>query len=320
MSKGLHPRNKHAGFYDFQQLTKICPDLNSFVRKSPRGEPTLDFSDPDAVKTLNRALLNDYYGISKWDIPSGYLCPPIPGRADYLHSIADLLASCHGGVIPRGESIRVLDIGVGASCIYPLIGHHEYGWKFVGSECDLKAFASAKKNILENDNLTEAIELRLQPSSTNILKGIILQAEVFQLSMCNPPFHASLAEAQEGSRRKWKNLGKRLNHSTSTNHSKSSQSPRLNFGGQGTELWCPGGEVAFVRKMIDESVDYSENVFWFSTLISKEANLPVIYAALKKAGVAERRTLEMAQGQKKSRVVAWTFRAGSTNLKKRPDR
>jgi 23S rRNA (adenine1618-N6)-methyltransferase len=250
------------------------------------------------VKALNCALLKRFYGVSKWDVPAGYLCPPIPGRADYLHHLADLLGSSNGGVVPHGEEIRVLDVGVGANCIYPLIGHGEYGWSFVGSDVDSTAIASAKQIVAWNDKLQNVIEIRQQLSSKNILSGLLIGEEVFDASMCNPPFHASLAEAQAGTRRKWNNLGMGAGKT---------QPPNLNFGGKESELCFPGGEAGFVRLMIDESARIGTRVFWFSTLISKEATLPGVYAALKKANVFEWKTLEMSQGQKKSRVVAWTF-------------
>jgi 23S rRNA (adenine1618-N6)-methyltransferase len=70
-------------------------------------------------------------------------------------------------------------------------------------------------------------------------------------------------------------------------------------------LWCKGGEEAFVCRMIEESRQVRG--LWFTTLISKSATLPCVYRALKKAGVMDSRTIQMAQGQKKSRIVAWTF-------------
>lgn len=298
LASTLHPRNRHRGRYDFQQLTSTCPELTPFVYPGLRGDLTIDFAHPAAVKTLNRALLQHFYRISKWDIPPGYLCPPIPGRADYLHYIADLLGSCRSGIIPRGRLVRVLDIGVGANCIYPMIGRFEYGWSFVGSDRDPVALDSAKRIVEENESLMGAVELRLQTSPPSILKGVLLKDEVFDVSICNPPFHASLEEAQEGSLRKWNQLGIEPGRG---------KLPQLNFGGQEGELWCPGGEVAFVGRLIRESSDYAQAVFFFSALISKEASLPAVYAALKKQGVVESWTLEMAQGQKKSRVVAWTF-------------
>jgi 23S rRNA (adenine1618-N6)-methyltransferase len=297
----MHSRNRHTGRYDFKELTKANPELAEFVSVNPRnlhGESTIDFANPEAVKALNSALLKHFYGITDWDVPPGYLCPPIPGRSDYLHEIADLLSSYNDDVIPRGKSVRVLDVGVGASCIYPIIGHGEYGWSFVGSDVDSTALDSAKRIVQKNKELSGAVELRLQTSSTDILNGLITKNEVFDASICNPPFHASLAEAQAGSRRKWNNLGKGV--------PRSGVAPKLNFGGQDSELWCPGGEVAFVRRMIEQSVEHAKNVFCFSTLISKEVNLPAVFTDLHRVG-AEATTLEMTQGQKKSRVVAWTF-------------
>lgn len=298
----MHSRNRHTGHYDFKLLKKAYPGLSAFVTQSPRGESTIDFADPDAVKALNAALLKHFYGVSKWDIPTGYLCPPIPGRADYLHHVADLLGETNDGLIPQGDTIRILDIGVGANCIYPIIGRCEYGWSFVGSDVDATALASARKVVENNKGLHGGIELRLQTSPDKILEGLFIGDELFDVSICNPPFHASLTEAQAGSRRKWYNLGK-----GKPSDRRPKEAPKLNFGGQSTELWCPGGEIAFVRRMIEQSAAHAENVFCFSTLISKEANLPAVFTALKKAGAVESVTLEMAQGQKKSRAVAWTF-------------
>ena len=137
----LHPRNRHRARYDFPQLVHSYAELAAFVQRNKFGDESIDFANPAAVKALNRALLLHFYGITNWDIPAGYLCPPIPGRADYLHYLADLLADGNGGVVPRGPAVRVLDVGMGANCIYPIIGHQEYGWQFVGTEIDPVACA-----------------------------------------------------------------------------------------------------------------------------------------------------------------------------------
>ena len=308
---GLHPRNRHRGLYDFAQLVAACPELARFVAPNAHGDLSVDFANAQAVRALNRALLQHCYGVCGWDIPSAYLCPPIPGRADYLHVIADLLAGDHGGVIPCGAAVRGLDVGVGANGVYPLIGHSEYGWSFVGSDIDPLALASLQRVVDVNAGLRKFITLRLQSSPENIFSGALQGNEVFDFTLCNPPFHASLDEAQEGSARKWRNLGKLAT-------GKSDDAPRLNFGGQGAELWCPGGELAFVRRMIAESAVFPARCRWFTTLVSKAASLPVVYAALRQAGVREWKTLDMAQGQKKSRVVAWTFLDAA--LRKAPGR
>ncbi len=289
----LHPRNRHHGRYDFAALQAACPELARFVRNSPRGEPTIDFADAVAVKWLNKALLASCYGVREWDIPAGFLCPPIPGRADYIHYLADLLAS--DGVDPAGP-VKVLDVGVGANMIYPLIGQAEYGWEFVGSDIDPAALASAARIIAANPGLADTVSLRRQHDPQRVFEGIIGAADYFDITMCNPPFHASAAAAQAGSLRKVANLtGKRPARAT------------LNFGGRQAELWCEGGEPAFLARMVQESTQFAERCRWFSSLVSREAHLPALYRALKRVDVAEWVTIDMAQGQKVSRLVAWRF-------------
>ncbi|RTZ45591.1 23S rRNA (adenine(1618)-N(6))-methyltransferase RlmF [Candidimonas sp. SYP-B2681] len=297
-ASALHPRNRHQGRYDFGLLIENSPALAAFVILTPNEEPSIDFADAASVKALNRALLKTFYGVEQWDIPPNYLCPPIPGRADYVHNLADLLAESRGGVIPHGLAVRILDIGVGANIIYPLIGHAEYGWQFVGSDIDLQALNAAKSIIDANTGLASAIALRHQKSHEHIFAGLLYADERFDLTMCNPPFHASAEEAASSSQRKWRGLGKsRPRH----------KAPALNFGGQSNELWCNGGEARFVRRLIEESVQVRKQILWFSTLVSKESNLPDVLYHLRKVRAADVRTIDMAQGQKKSRFVAWTF-------------
>ena len=292
----LHPRNPHRAPYDFPLLSKVSPALAAFVRPNPYGSLSIDFADPTAVKALNRALLKHFYGVEHWDIPKGYLCPPIPGRADYVHYLADLLAESNGGVLPPGEEITVLDVGVGANCIYPIIGRRAYGWHFVGSDVDGVAVRAAQQIEAANPSLAGAIEARLQPARTRIFDGLIQSGELFDLTMCNPPFHTSAAAAAAGSQRKTSGLG-----------TGRGTRPVLNFGGQNHELWCEGGEASFIRRMVQESGRRPRTAYWFTSLVSKKETLPGVYRALKTAGAIEVRTIEMAQGQKKSRLVAWTF-------------
>jgi 23S rRNA (adenine1618-N6)-methyltransferase len=290
---GLHPRNRHARGYDFERLLAIGPELGPLLRRAPHGGTTIDFADPVAVRALNKALLADAYGIVGWDLPPGYLCPPIPGRADYLHHLADVLAEDAGGRIPRGAGVHVLDVGVGASAIYPLIGHREYGWTFVGTEVDEIALACAARILAANPGLEQAIVLRRQPDPRAVLAGVVLPGERFDLTLCNPPFHASAREARAATQQKWRKLGR--------------PGQARNFGGQAAELWCPGGEVGFIRRMVEESTALREQVRWFTTLLSSAAELPTVQGALRQAGAREIRTVSMAQGQKRGRFVAWTF-------------
>lgn len=294
---GLHPRNLHGTRYDLRALVQAVPTLGPLVHPSPRGEATVDFTNPRAVRLLNAALLAHHYRIQGWDIPEGFLCPPVPGRADHLHHLADLLAG--EGAVPRGSAVRVLDLGTGASAIYPLLGHRIYGWTFVGTESNPAALACAKAILAANPDLKHAIALRLQTNPGAIFQGVVDSGERFDLCLCNPPFHASAQAVRATAETKWRKLGRPEERS------------RLNFGGASAELWCPGGELAFVRRIIDESAQQPDLCRWFSSLVSKAEHLPRLQAALREAKATEVKVLAMRQGQKQSRILAWRYGSGS---------
>ncbi len=288
----LHPRNLHNGRYNLFKLSKAHKPLVGHIKRSPTGDKTINFSNPNAVLALNTALLKTYYDISFYDIPEGFLCPPIPGRADYIHYLADLI-----GQPSANPDVRILDIGSGANLIYPIIGSKAYQWRFKASELNAKAFQSAQQ-LIEKNGLDTSISIIKQNSPDKIFDGIITDGDKFDAVMCNPPFHKSAAEAAEGSSRKVRQLNK---------HKKVKAVPKLNFGGQANELWCDGGEVAFIKRMISESVNYKRQVNWFTSLVSKSDNLNPIKQALKKVNASQIQVVKMAQGSKESRFIAWRF-------------
>lgn len=290
---GLHPRNIHQDRYDLRKLQEVEPQLSKFVFTNQYGNETVDFSDPQAVISLNKALLRTYYKLDFWEIPEGFLCPPVPGRADYIHYLADLLAQVNKGKIPTGNKVQALDIGAGANLIYPILGNAIYRWSVIGAETSESALQNAQSIVEKNSGLDQKIALRQQTNPGHIFKGIIQTGDFFDLTLCNPPFHESEAEAQKGTERKLKNLNLKKNE--------------LNFGGKAGELWCQGGEKQFVRNMIQESQLFKHQVFLFTSLVSKESNLKPLLQHLKKAGVAESKVIDMAQGNKKSRLLAWTY-------------
>ncbi|CDT86176.1 23S rRNA (adenine(1618)-N(6))-methyltransferase RlmF [Vibrio coralliirubri] len=317
---GLHPRNQHTGRYDFELLVAALPELKEHLIKNPVGEDTINFSDPLAVKLLNKALLVHHYGVKHWDIPAGYLCPPIPGRADYIHRVADILNSDGQGEPYNHASVKALDIGVGANCIYPIIGATEYKWRCTGTDVDSISIKTANFIAESNPNLKGKIRARLQADSESIFKGVIKDNERYDVTICNPPFHSSLEEAEKGSQRKLDNLaanrakkaGQSFKPETNKKPVKLDKStqqakPTLNFGGQKAELWCPGGEAAFIMKMARESQLFATQVLWFTTLISKKDNVDMVRSELGKLRAKQVKVVEMSQGQKVSRFIAWTF-------------
>ena len=277
-------------------LITATPELKKHVSPNKFGDDSVDFSSPLAVKLLNRALLSHYYGLENWEFPDENLCPPIPGRADYIHYMADLLCENNFGTIPTGDKITCLDVGLGASCIYPIIGVTEHQWNFIGSDINPLSIESAQNIVNSNSSLKGKVECRLQKNPKNIFQGILGKAEKVDLTICNPPFHSSIEEAQKGTQRKTKNLsGKKVN------------SAELNLAGISKELVYDGGEYRFIQNMIRESKVISKNCYWFSTLVSKQSNLKGIYQLLERAEALQIKMIPLGTGNKSSRIVAWTF-------------
>ena len=299
-SKGLHPRNLHRHGYAFQALVGSHPPLASYVKENAYGNLSIDFADPRAVKSLNAALLKHHYDIVGWDLPDGALCPPVPGRADYIHYIAELLG-CDEPIdrqAPSRPEMRLLDIGTGAGGIYPLLACKIYGWHCVGSDIDAGSLRNVASILAANSGLEARVSLRLQDDRNRMFDGIVQAGESFDVTVCNPPFHGSPEEARRSNHRKASNLARRRGQPVSST---------LNFGGRSAELWCKGGERLFLKKLMKESRLFKDQCRWFTSLVSKRDNVKPAKKWLRKLGVDVIREIEMAQGNKITRILAWTF-------------
>ncbi|MGS2726557.1 23S rRNA (adenine(1618)-N(6))-methyltransferase RlmF [Psychroserpens sp. BH13MA-6] len=285
----MHKKNLHQGDYDLQALITAAPELEAYIYKNDFGKVTVDFSNPKAVKLLNKGLLKRYYNISYWDFPDTNLCPPIPGRVDYIHLLNDLIVDT-----VRSKTIKILDIGTGATCIYPLLGHAVYGWSFVGTDIHKNSLQIAQK-IVDNNHLSQHISLRLQQDPQQILTGVLSTSETLTASMCNPPFFSSAEEAQKQTQRKLKGLGTVQNKT------------ERNFSGLAHELWYPGGEKAFLHNYLYQSSLLKTNCVWYTSLVSKSEHIKSMKTSLEKLGAQQIKILDSTLGNKKSRVVAWTF-------------
>jgi 23S rRNA (adenine1618-N6)-methyltransferase len=281
----VHPKNPFAKDYDFDNLIQQYSPLKDFVFVNKYGNKSIKFSDQQAVKALNNALLMAHYGLTYWDIPEDNLCPPVPGRLDYLLHIADL--------IPK-ENLQLLDIGTGANLIYPILATCNFNWNCTASEVDKDSLRNAQEIIDKNSKLNK-IALRPQQFKNSILENIIQPDDEFDVVICNPPFYKNRFEAEQKNRRKSQNL-------------QLDEDEGVNFGGRSNELWYKGGEEAFIKKMISESLQFKDQVHWFSSLVSRKENLKNIKRAVNKTLPTEVKIVEMEQGNKKSRFIAWTFR------------
>ena len=202
--------------------------------------------------------------------------------------------------IPKGSGVKVLDIGTGANCIYPILGAQSYGWRFVGTDVNPSAIQSAKEIVAKNSNLTPLINVVQQKDEQAIFRGIIRKQDFYDLTMCNPPFHRDHAEAMAGTERKWNNL-KGIEKRGSV---------ELNFGGQAAELWCKGGELSFLKRMASESRQFADQVRFFSSLVAKSEHIRPLKKRLKELDATHIEVIQMAQGQKISRVLVWSYTLG----------
>lgn len=302
------------------------------------GRQTVNWSNPESVRALNTALLVADYGINSnyADIlPKGALFPPVPGRADYIHHIADLLQSSNtnGGKdnVPTGRQVVGIDVGTGASCIYPLLAASIYGWRMIATEINSMSIRSARDIVAANE-LDELIDVRAQEKSDFIFDGVLQPEEVVDFTMCNPPFYPSKEAFQAENARKQRGLSRsrqaRRNVSPLPVHlttfSKSAAGMSNNFGGNEHELWCNGGEVAFVKNMIRESELYRDRCLWFTSLVSRKNNLPKIECIMNMKGTRRNRKkggrrarsqvevqavqhLPMGTGHKSATILMWSF-------------
>ncbi|SDB37120.1 23S rRNA (adenine1618-N6)-methyltransferase [Flavobacteriaceae bacterium MAR_2010_188] len=290
----MHPKNPYSDRYDIKGLAKHYPSLKEHIILNPDGQQTIDFSSSLSVFELNKAILLKDFDLEEYQLPTGYLIPPIPGRLDYLLHLKEFLIEKFK--IKKDSEIKGLDIGSGANGIYCILAAQYFNWNMVGAESDARAVEIANNNINGNKRLKDRVEIRLQKDKSFLFKNIIQPDEQFDFSICNPPFHSSKEEALKGSFKKIRNLG-----GTATD-----QDISLNFEGQANELWCNGGESLFIKRMIKESVSYKSQVKVFSSLVSKSENLPKIEKQLRKIK-SQHQIIPMEQGNKKSRIVLWWF-------------
>ena len=166
--------------------------------------------------------------------------------------------------------------------------------RVVFNEITKNSIKQAEKIIAKN-NLEDRVSIRFQSNPNQILQGILTKTDIFTLTMCNPPFYKDETEANSATLKKLKGLNQDTN------------SINRNFSGISNELWYKGGEKAFLHNYLYESSLFKNKCFWYTTLVANKDNIKSMYASLDKLGAKIIKTLPINIGQKKSRVVAWTF-------------
>ncbi|KAH8114957.1 hypothetical protein DFH11DRAFT_1508325 [Phellopilus nigrolimitatus] len=286
----MHARNPYKTQIDFESLAESYAPLKPFLKKTAKEAVTIDFKEPDAQKRLTEALLARDFGLTL-NLPKGRLCPPVRStRLNYLLWVQDLLEETFRS-LPRSREVIGLDIGTGASAIYPLLGCRlDASWHFLGTEIDSASYASAFQNVEANNLGTRIRVLKTAPSNPLLAPLFSEPDRRFAFTMCNPPFYGSATEVARSAESK-------------------ALEPSAVCTGAEVEMITPGGEEAFVQRMVTESLEgtIGERCLWFTSMLGKLASVIAIVAALRAHKVDNYALAELVQGQTRRWVVAWSF-------------
>ena len=235
---------------DFLILIKEFPDLKKYIIKQNEEkleEISFEWSNNNLSLLMTKSILDYYFNIKYYNIPKGYLIPPIPSRLNYLNLINKILIKEINSQSRYSSDIIGIDIGTGANIIYPILGNSIFNWKFICSEINDESYNNAKL-ILEKNNLENEINLIKQKNKNNIFLNILNQENKYIFSLCNPPYY---------------------DYETEIKLDEKKRDNEFNFD----EVYYKKGEFGFFQRYFIESTCYKKNVYLFSILIGKKANM-----------------------------------------------
>ncbi|KLU82441.1 hypothetical protein MAPG_01513 [Magnaporthiopsis poae ATCC 64411] len=279
-------KNLYARGLDFRQLALEDADFAAVLKKSGQ----LDFTDPVAFLQLTKSTLKRDFGLDI-ELPADRLCPPIPNRHNYILWLKELLDS--SSYDRPGGRLSGIDIGTGASCIYPLLGCTQRPWEFIATDLDEKSLSYAAENVKRN-GLKHRIRLvqRRVPEDP-LIPLDELGVDSVDFVMTNPPFYESAEEMDRLASSKMR-------------------PPDSACTGAPVEMICDGGEVRFVGRMLAESLRLRHRVRWYTAMLGKLSSLEILVDGLRATeGLAANFAVaEFVQGTKTRRwAVAWSFGA-----------
>lgn len=283
-------RNLYASEPNFAHLGQKYPDFGALFTDGSY----LDFTDPAAVMQLTKTLLLESFGL-RVSLPADRLCPPVPNRHNYILWLKDLLDSTSASYTETYETERKvtgLDIGTGASLIYPLLGCAQRpGWSFVATDIDAESLVSARANAHANglDSRIRVVDRAGGASNALIPLDELEDLDTLDFVMTNPPFYASDDELLDLAARK-------------------AQPPHSACTGAAVEMVCEGGEVAFVGRMVEESLVLRDRVQWYTAMLGKQSSLETLIERLRGHGITNFAATTFIQGSRTRRwALGWSF-------------
>ncbi|CAG5136646.1 unnamed protein product [Candidula unifasciata] len=289
LNKFMHPRNRYKNSKpSFLHLALKYPDFRAHTTQDASGKVILDFKNADALRALTTCLLKEDFGLSV-ELPADRLVPTLPLRLNYIHWLEDIVGT--------NENIWGIDVGTGASCVYPLLAAKMNKWHFLATEADPENVFYANKNVAAN-GFQEFIYVK-KVSAEDILIAPLQTFTVrtqFDFCMCNPPFFADHMEAQ------------------AITNTRSADRPEASTLSTASPQECiaQGGEVGFVRQMIDESTVLRDKIRVFTSMVGKKSSLAPLKAELLHQKVAKYSTTEFCQGKTMRWGIAWTYDSSVT--------
>uniref|UniRef100_A0A6B2L5D9 U6 small nuclear RNA (adenine-(43)-N(6))-methyltransferase n=1 Tax=Arcella intermedia TaxID=1963864 RepID=A0A6B2L5D9_9EUKA len=262
---------------NFEEIALKHPPLQPHLIRS-KGTTTIDWKNEDSQRELTKALLSVHFNV-KIELSPTNLCPTVTSRSNYIYWINDLLNGSPSPSPGGDEKKKVIgiDIGTGASCIYPLLGASIYGWDFLGTDIDPASLEYAIKNVALND-WNDKIQTRLVQEGSILLNNL-KDNESFDFCMCNPPFFDSLEQKVDN--------------------------PKTVCEATLNELVTVGGELAFISQIIQESLVLKSQVRWYSSMIGRKKNVKKLLNLLKKHKVTNIRSTTFYQGLTTRWAIAW---------------
>ncbi|KAJ6487757.1 S-adenosyl-L-methionine dependent methyltransferase [Mycena sanguinolenta] len=281
----MHPRNPYRTPPDFCELAESYPALKSHII-SYSGGFSIDFKNEASQRRLTEALLHRDFGLSL-NLPLNRLCPPVPNRLNYVLWIQDIIRTTEflGHTLP----VLGLDIGTGASAIYPLLSCRlESALSFVATDVDNFSLSCAQSNV-EQNGLADRIQVFQTTPDAPIFAPLHQEPDLrADFTMCNPPFYSSREDV------------------TTSAESKEFE-PNAVCTGADVEMITEGGEASFVRRMVDESVEIGERCRWYTSMLGKMSSITEIIGAIREHGIQNYGITEFVQGSTRRWAVVWSF-------------
>ncbi|CAK7262668.1 hypothetical protein SEPCBS119000_000091 [Sporothrix epigloea] len=282
---------------DFLALARDDPEFAAVCTRPGQ----INFRDPAAVRQLTQSLLRRDFGL-KVDLPPDRLCPPVPNRVSYVLWVTELVGTTRGGSTP--EQVVGLDIGTGASCIYPLLACTiSPSWRFLATDIDADSLQSARNNV-ERNGLAERIRVVRRTLDDSLVALEENESLNLTFTMCNPPFYASADEMAASAAAK-------------------QQPPHSACTGAPVEMvYSPlagcdvGGEIAFVGRVLAESLVLRSRVGWYTVMLGKLASLTTLVAQLRAHGIDNYAVTALLYHGGKTRrwALGWSFGAARPTL------